>query len=93
MEPDDLDLRFYPTASLTDAEQADWHRIVLSEIRDAGGSLTAVFVQEAVGWVLEGFLWGATNGGFFSFGESGYLSLRTRVVAALKAAGKPVRAP
>jgi len=93
MEPDDLDLHFYPTAALSDAERADWHRIILSEIRQANGSLTAVFVHEPPGWVLEGFLWGAVNGGFLPLGDSGYLPLRTRVVAALKAAGKQVRAP
>ena len=43
--------------------------------------------------MLEGFLWGGTNGGFFALGDGRFLPLRTRVVAALKAAGKAVRTP
>ncbi|MGE5125478.1 MAG: hypothetical protein ACM3PV_04245 [Betaproteobacteria bacterium] len=93
MQPDDLDLHFYPTAALSDTERADWHRIILSEIGAASGSLTAVFVREPLGWVLEGFVWGGTSGGFFALGDGRFLPLRTRVVAALKAAGKQVRTP
>jgi hypothetical protein len=93
MEPDDIDLRFYPTSAVSEAERADWQQIILTEIGSASGSLTAVFVQEPRGWVLEGFLWGGTNGGFFALGDGRFLPLRTRVVAALKAAGKAVRTP
>jgi hypothetical protein len=93
MEPDDIDLRFYPTSAVSEAERADWQRIVFAEMGSANGSLTAVFVQETRGWVLEGFLWGGTNGGFFALGDGRFLPLRTRVVAALKAAGKAVRTP
>lgn len=93
MEPDDLDLHFYPLSALSDKEREDWHRIVLSEIREADGCLTVVFVYEPGGWVLEGFLWAGPKGGFTPLPQGRHLPLRSRVVGALRSAGKSVRVP
>jgi len=93
MESDDLDVRFFPLAALSDSERADWHRIILSEIREADGCLTVVFVQDPTGWVLEGFFLAAPDGGFSQLSPGHYRPLRRRVVGALRSAGKSVRAP
>lgn len=93
MEPDDLDLHFYPVLALPDAERDEWHRIVLSAIPETSGTLTVVFVQDGDGWVLEGFLWAAPSGGFIPLPRGRYRPLRSRVVSALTSAGKPVRTP
>jgi hypothetical protein len=93
MEPDDLDLHFYPVLGVSDEERDEWRRIVLAALPDAEGAVTVVFVREPGGWVLEGFLWAAPGGGFARLPEAGYQPLRNRVVTALRAAGKPVRVP
>jgi hypothetical protein len=93
MEPDDLDLHFYPIAALPDGEREEWHRIVLQALPDAIGCLTVVFVHHPSGWVLEGFLWAAPAGGFFPLANGRFHPLRTRVITALTLAGKRVRTP
>ncbi len=93
MDPEDLDLHFYPLVALSDSEREDWHRIVLSEVDETSGCLTVVFVQDSTGWVLEGFLRAASEGGFAPLPRGRYLPLRSRVVTALRSAGKRVRAP
>ncbi len=91
MDPDDLDLQFYPVVALPDDERAEWHRIVLSAIGDMSGILTIVFVEEPAGWLLEGFLWASSGGGFSPLSRDRVLPLRSRVVSALNSAGKRVR--
>jgi len=93
MEPDDLDLHFYPGVALPDDERDEWHRIVLSAIADTSGILTIVFVQEPSGWVLEGFLWASPGCGFSPLPRGRFLPLRSRVISALNSAGKRVRTP
>lgn len=93
MDADDLDLHFYPLAALSESEREEWHRIVLSEIHDARGCLTLVFVRDASAWVLEGFLWSSSRGGFSDLPRVPYRPLRSRVVTALTLAGKTVRVP
>ena len=93
MDSDDLDLQFYPVVALADDERAEWHRIVLSAVGDTAGILTIVFVQEPAGWLLEGFLWASSAGGFSPLTRGRFLPLRSRVVSALNSAGKRVRTP
>ena len=83
---------FYPVVALPEDERDEWHRIVLSAIADTNGIMTIVFVEEPSGWILRGAA-GPRPCRVLLLPRGRFLPLRSRVISALKSAGKRVRTP
>ncbi len=93
MRPDDIDLEFSPEAKLLPRERQEWTDIIAGALADQTGSATAVFRKAGDEWSLDAFLWFQPGTWFLKAASRDEAApLRARVIAALRAAGKNVRA-
>ncbi|HXY39278.1 MAG TPA: hypothetical protein VEQ10_06390 [Vicinamibacteria bacterium] len=93
MRPEDIDLEFPPEAKVLPRERHEWTHIIAGALVAETGSATAIFRKAGEEWALEAFLWFQPGAWFLKAASREKTEpLRTRVVEALRAAGKNVRA-
>ncbi len=93
MRPEDIDLEFSPEAKLLPRERDEWTDIIAGALTGHTGSATAVFRKTGDEWALDAFLWFQPGTWFLKAATREEAEpLRARVIAALRAAGKNVRA-
>ncbi len=92
MRSEDIDLEFAPEARLQPRERHEWTDIIAMALAGHTGSATAVFRRAGDEWALEAFLWFQPGSWFLKAATREEAEpLRTRVISALRAAGKNVR--